>query len=161
MTITVRPIRRGEGTVLLEMVRSLADSHGFLERVTAKVEDFEEALFCAHPVVGCLVALIDDAPAGCAFWHKSFTTARGKEVIYLEDLAVLPEFRRKGVGKRLIAELARLAVARGAPSIYWIMMGWNEGARALYGGTGAEMEDGLVYCRLSDEALVKLAESAR
>ena len=41
-----------------------------------------------------------------------------------------------------------------------MMMGWNEGARALYGGTGAEMEDGLVYCRLSDEALVKFAETA-
>ena len=158
MTITVRPIRRGEGAILLGMVRALAESHGFLDRVTAGPQDFEEALFRDDPVVGSLLGFVDDAPAGCAFWQLSFATASGKEVMYLEDLAVLPEFRRMGVGRLLVAELARLAVSRGVPSIYWIMMGWNEGARALYGGTGAEMEDGLVYCRLSDEALRTFAE---
>ena len=158
MTITVRPIRPGESGMLLEMVRALAESHGYLDRVTAQAADFEEALFRADPVVGCLLGFVGDAPAGCAFWHRSFATARGKEVIYLEDLAVLPAFRRMGVGRRLVAELARFAVARGVPSIYWMMMGWNDGARALYGGTGAEMEDGLVYCRLSDDALRNFAE---
>lgn len=157
MTITVRPIRPGEGAVLLDMVRALADSHGFLDRVTAKPDDLEAALFRDDPVVGCLLALADDEPAGCAFWHRSFTTARGKEVIYLEDLSVLPKFRRRGIARRLVSELARLAVSRGIPSITWMMMGWNESARALYGGTGAEMEEGLVYCRLSDDALVQFA----
>ncbi len=160
MTIEVRPIRPGEGPVLLRMVRALAESHGFLDRYTATAEDLEQALFHPHPIVGCLLAFHDAVPAGCAFWHRSFTTSRGREVMYLEDLAVLAEHRRKGVARALLKGLAVEARQRGFPSIYWVMMGWNEGARALYAEAGAECDEGLCYYRLADEALIKLAESA-
>ena len=160
MTIAVRPIKQGEGEVLLKMTRALAESHGFLDKYTATAADLERALFDPHPIVGCLIAFIKGTPAGCAFWHRSFTTSRGREVMYLEDLAVLPEHRRKGVARALLKSLAGEARRRGFPSIYWIMMGWNEGARALYAEAGAECDEGLCYYRLADEALIRLAESA-
>jgi GNAT superfamily N-acetyltransferase len=160
MTIEVRPIRPGEGAALLRMVRALAESHGFLDKQTATADDLERALFAEQPIVGCLLAFIDGEPAGCAFWHRSFTTARGREVIYLEDLAVLPEFRRKGVARALLKALAGEAKRRGYPSIYWLMQSWNEGARALYAQAGAELEEGLVFCRLADDALIHWAETA-
>lgn len=158
MTITIRPIRPGEGEALNLMVRALAESHGFLDKVKASPEDFERALFASEPIIGCLMAFVDGAPAGCAFWHRSFATSRGQEVMYLEDLSVLPEFRRRGIARALLKELAREAVRRGFASIYWIMMAWNAGARALYEQAGAEIEDGVAYCRLADAALRKLAE---
>ena len=115
MTITVRPIRPGEGGVLLEMVRSLADVARLSRQGDGDGRGFRGgAVRAADPVVGCLLAFIDEVPAGCAFWHRSFTTARGKEVIYLEDLAVLPAFRRKGVATRLIAERWRVLPSRAA-----------------------------------------------
>lgn len=158
MTIEVRPIRPGEGTVLLTMVRALAESHGFLDKQTATAEDLERALFAPEPIVGCLIAFHDGTPAGCAFWHRSFATSRGREVMYLEDLSVLPEFRRKGIARALLKELAREAKRRGYPSIYWVMKSWNEGAQALYAEAGAEMEEGIVFWRLADEALSNWAE---
>lgn len=160
MTIKVRAIRPGEGPTLLKMVRALAESHGFLDKVTATPEGLEQALFAREPIVGCLIAFHDDEPAGCAFWHRSFTTSRGREVMYLEDLAVLPEHRRKGIARALLKGLAVEARKLDFPSIYWMMMGWNEGARALYAETGAECDEGLSYYRLADEALIRLAESA-
>ena len=157
MTIMVRPIEPGEGGVLLEMVRALADDHGFSDKVKASPADLEVALFTPQPIVGCLLAFFDGAPAGCAFWHRSFATSRGQEVLYLEDLSVLPAYRRKGVARVLFKALARLARDKGIPSIYWIMMGWNEAGRALYREIGAELEDGLTFCRLADNALERLA----
>src|SRR5262245_30378464 len=157
MTIEVRPIRPGEGSALLTMVRALAESHGFLEKQTATADDLERALFADEPIVGCLLAFIGGKSAGCAFWHRSFATSRGREVMYLEDLSVLPEYRRKGVARALLKRLAGEARARGFPSIYWIMMGWNDGARALYAEVGAEYDEGLSYYRLSDDKLTKLA----
>ena len=159
MTVEVRPIRPGEGAALLTMVRALAESHGFLDKQTATAEDLERALFAPEPIVGCLLAFHDGRPAGCAFWHRSFATSRGREVMYLEDLSVLPEFRRRGIARALLKQLAGEAHARGFPSIYWIMMGWNNGARALYAEVGAEYDEGLCYYRLSDDRLVELAES--
>lgn len=159
MTIDIRPIRPGEGTALLTMVRALAESHDFLDKQTATADDLERALFADHPIVGCLLAFVDGTPAGCAFWHRSFTTARGREVMYLEDLSVLPEFRRKGVARALLKALAGEAARRGCPSIYWLMKSWNEGARALYAEAGADTEEGLVFYRLADDALTRWAEN--
>ena len=160
MTIEVRPIRPGEGAALLSMIRALAESHGFLDKQVASADDLERALFAPDPIVGCLLAFHAGEPAGCAFWHRSFATSRGCEVMYLEDLAVLPEFRRKGIARALLKRLAAEATQRGYPSIYWLMKPWNDGARALYAGTGAEIEEGLVFCRLADAALTKWGEGA-
>jgi len=157
MTITVRPIAAGEGGVLLEMVKALAEDHGFADKMKSSPADLEAALFAPQPIVGCLLAFYDSAPAGCAFWHRSFATSRGREVMYLEDLSVLPPYRRNGVARALLKELARLARAKGFPSIYWIMVGRNEPGRALYREIGAELEDGLTFCRLADDALERLA----
>jgi GNAT superfamily N-acetyltransferase len=157
MTITVRPIEPGEGGVLLEMVRALADDHGFTDKMKSSPADLEAALFAPHPIVGCLLGFADGQPAGCAFWHRSFATSRGKEVMYLEDLSVLRSYRRRGVARVLLKELAKLARAKGFPSIYWIMVNSNDAGRALYKEAGAELEDNLTFCRLADDALARLA----
>lgn len=159
MTIEVRPIRQGEGETLLVLTRALAESHGFLDKYTATAEDLERALFAAHPIVGCLLAFCDGAPAGCAFWHRSFTTARGREIMYLEDLSVLPAYQRRGIGRALLQQLAVEAYRRGFPSIYWLSMGWNEKAQALYEQTGATCDEGMRFYRLADAALIRLAEA--
>jgi GNAT superfamily N-acetyltransferase len=160
MTIEVRPIRRGEGGALVAMVRALAEPHGFLGQQTGTAGDLERALFADEAIVGCLLAFIEGKAAGCAFWHRSFTAARGGEVIYLEDLLVLPEFRRKGVTRALLKALAGEAKRPGYPSIYRLMKSWNEGARALYAQAGAEIEEGIAFCRLADDALSYWAETA-
>ena len=124
--ITVRPMQRGEGAALLEMVRALAESHNLLHTVLATPEMFEAAMFSEAPIVGTLMAEYDGKLAGCAVWHRSFSTNRGAEVMYLEDLSVLPEFRRRGVARALLKAVARLALSKNYASIYWLMMDWNK-----------------------------------
>ncbi len=155
--ITVRQARPGDGAILMETTRELAANHGVLDTFTATVEDFESALFRPDAVIGALLAFVGDKPAGAAVWHRSFSTNRGKEVMYLEDLSVLPAFRRRGVGQALLKDVAKLAVAKGYPSIYWMMMEWNEAGRALYTQVGAELENGTTFCRLHGDALKALA----
>jgi len=155
--ITVRPMQRGEGVALLSMVRALAESHNILHTVLATPEMFEAAMFSEQPIVGTLMAEYDGQLAGCAVWHRSFSTNRGAEVMYLEDLSVLPEFRRRGVARALLKAVARLALAKNYPSIYWLMMDWNAEASALYRSVGAEIEPGTSFCRIRDDALKALA----
>jgi GNAT superfamily N-acetyltransferase len=155
--IEVRPIRPGEGKALWEMLHALAASHNFLDNFQPTPEGLEAALFGPGSIVGCLLAECDGELAGCAFWHRSFSTFRGCEVMYLEDLSVLPAFQKRGVGRKLLEAVARLAVEKGYPSIFWVMMDWNEAGRALYSSVGAEIEPGVCYCRIHGEALMRLA----
>jgi GNAT superfamily N-acetyltransferase len=157
MTLVIRKAQPGDGAAIHAMVQALAESHGYGDHVFASPQDFENALFQPNAIVGAFVAAVAGQPAGCAIWHRSFSTFRGRETIYLEDLSVLPEFRRRGIAKALLKQVAILAVERGAPQVYWLMMGWNDGARKLYAEAGAEIEDGNCFCRLHGEALERLA----
>ena len=155
--ITVRPMKPGEGAALLAMVRALAESHNLLHTVLATPEMYEAAVFSDQPIVGTLMAEYNGVLAGCAVWHRSFSTNRGAEVMYLEDLSVLPEFRRRGIARALLKAVARLALAKNYPGIYWLMMDWNKEASALYASVGAEIEPGTTFCRIRDDALRALA----
>lgn len=155
--ITVRPMKSGEGAALLLMVRALAQSHNLMHTVLATPEKYEAAMFSDSPIVGTLMAEYDGKLAGCAVWHRSFSTNRGAEVMYLEDLSVLPEFRRRGIARALLKAIARLALEKNYPSVYWLMMDWNTEAKSLYASVGAEIEPGTTFCRIRDDALRTLA----
>lgn len=156
--IEVRPARPGDGAVLHNLVRELALHHGEGDNFRSAPADFEAALFHPQSFIGALVATVDGEPAGCVVWHRSFSTFRGREVMYMEDLSVLPRFRRRGVARALLRETARLAVAKGYPAIAWMMVDWNMEGRALYEGIGAEIEEGVHFCRVHGEALERLAK---
>ncbi len=154
--ITVRRAQPGDGTILHAMVRALAEDHKLAQYLTSTPQDLEAALFQPQAVVDALIASVDGQAAGCAIWHRSFSTFRGREAFYLEDLSVLPPFRRQGIARTLMRELSRIAVAAGAISIYWVMMDWNASGRSLYEGLGAEIEPGISFCRLTGPALERL-----
>ena len=158
MNIEVRAAEPGDGAAFHAMVEALAISHGETEHFIARPSHYEAALFAPGGIIGGFLALVERQPAGCAIWHRSFSTFRGRETIYLEDLSVLPAFRRRGLARALLKAVAKLAVARGAPAVNWDMMAWNDGARVLYEAAGAEIEVGLCKCRLHGEALERLAE---
>ena len=154
--IDIRPIARGEGALLLPLTHVIADSHQ-PGSVKATAEDYERALFAEHPIVGALLARIDETVAGAAVWHRSFSTNAGREIMYLEDLAVLPDYQRRGVAQALMKALAQLALERGYPKIFWLAMQWNAGAVQFYKGLGAEMQPENIFCWLDGPALEALA----
>jgi GNAT superfamily N-acetyltransferase len=104
--ISVRPMPRGEGATLLAMVCAMEELHNLLHTVLATSKMFEAAMFSEQPIAGTLMAEYDGRLAGCAVWHRSFSTNRGAEVMYLEDLSVLPDFRRRGVAAARLKALA-------------------------------------------------------
>jgi GNAT superfamily N-acetyltransferase len=155
--ITVRNAVPGDGAFLLKTTTELALTHQGPNGIPAKAHDFEAALFCASPIIGALVAEVDGTPAGTALWHRSFSTNLAREIMYLEDLVVLPEFRKRGVAKALLNEVAKVAVARGYPKIFWLAMEWNSNAIALYKSVGADVELANCYCSITGQALQDLA----
>lgn len=156
--ITVRLAIPGDGPFLLAATAELGSSHGWGETMTATAEKLEQALFCEAPIVGALIATADGVPAGSALWHHSFATSRGEEVMYLEDLIVLPRFRRMGIAEALMKQVAKTAVNKGYKKIFWLVMGWNKDAQSLYTKLGAEIEEGNCYCSLHDPALLNVAQ---
>lgn len=153
----MRAARPGDGTLLWQTTRALAEHHGFLGGFVAQPGDFERDLFCANPIIGALIAEDDGVLAGSVVWHRSYSTNRGREIMYLEDIVVLPEHRRKGVARVLMQATARLAVAKGYSKIFWMVVDWNEGGRKLYESLGADIDPQHRLCTIDGEALRALA----
>ena len=157
MSITIRAAGVGDGAIVHAMVRELVIHHGYEDSFAATPEDFETFLADPHAINGALIAEWNGQPAGCATWQRSYSTFQGRETLYMEDISVMPEFRNKGIGKALLKAVARLAVARKAAAVSWLMMGWNTDARRFYEAAGAAIYDDNCFCKLSGEALERFA----
>jgi GNAT superfamily N-acetyltransferase len=92
------------------------------------------AVLADVPVV---LAELGGEAVGFALFFHSYFSFLGRPGLYLEDLFVLPEARGRGVGRRLLAHLARLAVERGCGRLDWTVLGWNEPAIRFYRRLGA------------------------
>ena len=157
MSISIRPAVAGDGQILNDMVRELAEHHGYGKYFVATPQDYERFLADPNALNGALIAEWSGEAAGCATWQRAYQTFLGRETIYLEDISVMPAFRRRGIATALLKAVARLAVARQAAAVSWLMLGWNTDARRIYEAAGATIEDGNCFCKLSGEALERLA----
>ena len=156
MSLSLRPARPGDAALVLALIRELAEYERLTHEVDASEAAIEAALFGATPRVFCDLAEWEDAPAGLAIWFYSFSTFRGRHGIYLEDLFVRPQFRGRGVGRALLAKLARRCVAQDLPRLEWSVLDWNEPALSFYRALGATAMDGWTVERLDGEALRRL-----
>jgi GNAT superfamily N-acetyltransferase len=155
--IDLRPARRDDIPLILALVAELADYERLAHEAVATPADFEDALFGARPAAEVLIAEVDGRPAGFALFFISFSTFLGKPGLYLEDLFVRPAFRGRGAGKRLMVELARIALERGYGRFEWSVLDWNSPAIGFYRRLGATPMDGWTVQRVSGDALRALA----
>ena len=153
----VREATEKDVPLILSFIRELAEYEKLSHEVVATEGDLRASLFGGRPVAEVLIADHDGVPAGFALFFHNFSTFLGKPGIYLEDLYVKPELRGAGIGKILLAHLARLAKERGCGRLEWWVLDWNEPSIGFYNKIGAvAMDDWTVY-RLAGGALDELA----
>ena len=157
MTLAIRPTRPGEAGLVLAFVRELAEYEKLSHEVAATEAMIDAALFGAQPRVFCDIAEWDGAPVGFALWFPDFSTFSGRTGIYLEDLFVRPAHRGKGIGKALMANLARRCAMNGWSRLQWAVLDWNTPSIAFYKSLGAVMLTEWTGVRISGDALEKLA----
>ncbi len=157
--LTIRPARPEDVGLIGDYIRELADYERLSHEAEATQADLDAALFCAQPKVFCELAQWSGTPAGFALWFYTFSTFRGRHGIYLEDLYVRPGHRGHGIGRALLATLARRCEAEKLGRLEWAVLNWNAPSIAFYERMGARpMDDWKVY-RLTGEALATLGAS--
>ena len=143
--------------LVLAFIRDLAVYERLSDSVVVTEELLRESLFGARPVAEALLAWDGENPAGFAVFFHNYSTFLDRPGIYLEDVFVKPEFRGKGIGRALLAYIARLAMERGCQRLEWSVLNWNETAIQFYKSLGATPKDEWTVYRLGGDALHKLA----
>ena len=159
-TITIRPATRDEVPLVLEFIRDLARYERLEHEVSASEAELGEALFGERRYAEVVFACSGGEPVGFALFFHNFSTFKGRPGIYLEDLFVRPEARGRGVGKLLLAHLARTAIERRCARLEWAVLDWNEPSIRFYHSLGAVPMDEWRIFRMTGDALALLAGSA-
>ena len=143
--ITIRSATAADVGLLLRLIRELAVFERAPQAVVATEQDLLRHGFGAQPEFEAIIALLDDEPAGVALFHSRFSTWLGRSGLYLEDLYVSEAARGHGVGRRLMARLAAIALERGWGRIDFQVLDWNP-ARQFYERLGlGQVGDWLRY----------------
>jgi GNAT superfamily N-acetyltransferase len=135
--ITVRLATADDVALLLRLIRELAVFERAPDAVVATEADLLRHGFGAERSFEAILAFLDGEPAGCALFHTRFSTWLGRPGLYLEDLYVTEPARGQGVGRRLMARLAAIAIERGWGRIDFHVLDWNP-AREFYHRLGME-----------------------
>lgn len=157
----IDPATPADVPVILDLIRQIADYEKLSHEVIATEAGLSELLFGPRPAAEVLLGRVGDEVVGYAVFFHNFSTFLAKKGLYLEDLFVKPEWRRHGFGKRLLAQLAQLAVERECGRLEWSVLDWNAPSIAFYKSLGARPMDEWTVFRLTGDDIGALAAHAR
>jgi GNAT superfamily N-acetyltransferase len=157
--MNIRRVQPGDEAELTAMIHELAEFERAGHECSVTETQLRTALFGDTPTVQGHIAEVDGQAAAGALWFRNFSTWDGVAGIYLEDLFVRPQFRRRGLARAMLATLARECVENGYSRLSWAVLDWNVDAIALYDSVGGRQQDEWITYRVSGPELSALAES--
>lgn len=157
--IRIVPARERDVPLVYSLIQRLADYERLSHELEATEDGIRDAMFGEWPIIEVLLAYVGAEVAGYALFFHNFSTFVGRRGLYLEDLFVLPEHRGRGIGKRLLSHLAKLAVERRCGRLEWAVLDWNESAIRFYKSIGAVPMDEWTTYRVAGDALDRLADA--
>lgn len=153
----IRQATEADVPLILKFIRDLAIYEKLEHKVVATEQGLRQTLFGNPRFAEVVFASVDGVEAGFALFFHNYSTFLGAPGIYLEDLFVKPEFRGRGIGKALLAHLAKLAKDRGCGRVEWAVLDWNTPSIDFYKSLGAvPMSDWEIF-RLTGDAMDKLS----
>ena len=161
MDITIAPVAPAEIPKLLELIRELARFERLEHEVATTEELLHQSLFGPQPAAGGLLARCDGEVVGYAIYYFTYSSFVGRAGIWLEDVYVRPQFRKRGLGRRLIEAVARIGADRGCGRFEWLALNWNEGALKFYRGLGATVMNEWVLLRIGRAGLERLGSAEK
>ncbi|MFZ5617091.1 MAG: GNAT family N-acetyltransferase [Pseudomonadota bacterium] len=157
MTLAIRKAAKGDAPLILQFIRELAVYEKLADAVIARESDIDRALFGENAKAYALIAEWNGTPSGFALYFFNFSTFLGKHGVYLEDLFVRESHRGLGIGKALLARLARVAKENDCGRLEWSVLDWNAPSIAFYKSLGAVPMDEWTIYRMTGAALDRLA----
>ena len=154
--LQLRKATEADLDIIMQLIRELADYEKLSDQVVITKAQLKNVLFGKNKFVEVWLAEFDGKIAGQVLFFQNFSTFVGKPGLYIEDLFVLPEFRGKGIGKKLLLKVVELAAERNCGRVEWLVINWNKPAIDFYKSMLAKPLNEWTVFRLSEDKFEKL-----
>jgi GNAT superfamily N-acetyltransferase len=156
----IRKAESKDADIILALIKELAIYEKAEHEVQTSADEIRETLFGKNCKAAALIAETDDKEVvAYAVYFYNYSTWLGKNGIYLEDIYVTPKYRRHGIGRALLQQLASLAVKENCGRFEWAVLDWNTPAIEFYQSLGAKPQNEWTVYRLSGNKLHEFAFS--
>jgi len=156
--LTFRYAQEQDSNLILQFIKELAEYEKMLDQVVATPELLQEWIF-KNKKAEVIFAMENGKEVGFALFFYNFSTFLGRAGIYLEDLFVKPDYRKKGYGKALLKKLAQIALERGCGRLEWACLDWNKPSIDFYLSLQAKPMDEWTVYRLTGKTLENMAKN--
>jgi GNAT superfamily N-acetyltransferase len=155
--LKIRPAQAEDVDPIFELILGLAKYEQLTEQVTGNSDLLRSHLFGTKPYAESIVAALDTKIVGFGLFFHTYSTFLTQPGLHLEDVFVLPEYRRQGIGKALMMSVAKIAFDRGCGRLEWSVLDWNQPAIDFYQSLGATILPEWKICRMTAETLAEIA----
>jgi len=155
--VKIRTAARKDLGAVLALVRKLAEYEKLKPPGAAVLRRYARHGFGKNPYFRVLVAECGGRMVGYAFYFFTYSTFLAKPTLYLEDIFVLPEQRRHGVGEKMLRALSRIAKKKGCGRMEWCVLDWNRPALRFYDKLGARRMKEWYFYRMNEQGIRKLS----
>ena len=156
MPLNIRKATENDISTILHLITQLAIYEKLEHEVVATEETLKQTIF-GQNYAEVIIGEEDGKPVGFALFFHNYSTFLAKPGIYLEDLFVEVEHRGKGYGKKLLAELAKIAKERNCGRLEWSVLNWNTPSIEFYKSLGAKPQDEWTVYRMTEQEINDLA----
>ncbi|GBF79234.1 GNAT family N-acetyltransferase [Aphanothece sacrum] len=147
--LKIRPVQLSDVSTLFSLITALAEYEKLSHQVTGSPQALTDHLFGERTYAESILADWEGTSVGFALFFPNYSTFLTKPGLYLEDIFVLPEYRRRGIGKALLSYVTQLAGQRGVGRLEWTVLDWNDPAIAFYRKIGADILPDWRICRIT------------
>jgi GNAT superfamily N-acetyltransferase len=155
--LKIRPAQAEDVDTIFELILGLAKYEQLTEQVTGSSDLLRSHLLGTKPYAESIVAELDTKIVGFGLFFHTYSTFLTQPGLHLEDVFVLPEYRRQGIGKALMMSVAKIAFDRGCGRLEWSVLDWNQPAIDFYQSLGATILPEWKICRMTAETLAEIA----
>jgi GNAT superfamily N-acetyltransferase len=155
--LNIRPATREDVPQLLTFIRELATYEKKRHKCLTTEDDLLRNGFGPEPKFRALISEWEGEAAGYAVFFYFYSTFQGRPALFLEDLYVPERFRGKGIGKALLAAVAKLAIEEKCFGMRWEVLDWNAPAIDFYKRLGADFLDERKAVAFDEEGLRRVA----
>jgi len=159
-TYEIREALENDIPILADLIKQLAIYEKMLDECIATDELYRKYGFGKEAIFNALLVenTSGEGPQhlGMALYYYTYSTFTGKPTLYLEDLFVLEDYRKRGIGTSLLKRLAEIALDKGCGRMEWSCLDWNEPSIKYYLSIGAKPMDEWTVYRLTPLELRKL-----
>ncbi len=159
--ITVRKARTGDADQFITLVNELANYEKLSPPGRKEIRRLRRDAFGKNRKFELVMGFAGSRAVAYAVYFMTYSTFLAKPTLYLEDIFVLPEFRRAGVGTAIFSILGETAARRRCGRMEWSVLKWNEMALNFYGKIGAKELSEWTYFRMTEDNFSRLIRAGK